>query len=79
MHLYKNNLNLYLILIFFISLFLSFSIYKDFGISIDEESTRKHGLVSLNYILSILNENFGFNYVIESNLPSLNNYEYKEK
>lgn len=78
MHLYKNNLNLYLILIFFISLFLSFSIYKDFGISIDEESTRKHGLVSLNYILSILNENFGFNYVIESNLPSLNNYEYKE-
>ena len=44
----KENLVLALL---FVSLFLiSTFLYKDFGISIDEDSTRIHGLVSLNYI-----------------------------
>ena len=51
-----NQLNKYLLFLFFIYLFISLWIYKDYGISIDEPSTRVHGLVSFNYIISILNK-----------------------
>ena len=42
--------HLLIILTFPLLIVLSVIIYKDYGISIDEESTRMHGLVSLNYI-----------------------------
>ena len=46
------------IIIFIIPFLISVNIYKDYGISIDEESTRYHGLVSLNYIIEFFNFNF---------------------
>ena len=49
----------FLILILIVPFLISFSIYKDYGISIDEESTRYHGLVSLNYIIEFFNFNDG--------------------
>ena len=71
----KENLVLALL---FVSLFLiSTFLYKDFGISIDEDSTRIHGLVSLNYIKILLNNYFHLNLNIDENLKKLENYEYK--
>ena len=71
-NIYKHN---YLFIIILIVTFLiSFSIYKDFGISIDEESTRYHGLVSLNYIIEVFN--FNFDHI--ENIKRLETYEYRE-
>jgi len=67
-----------LILIFPFLLFLSFNIYKDYGISIDEESTRLHGLVSLNYICELFFPNQQFGFQIENDIPLLNEYHAKE-
>ena len=75
---YKNKLNNYLILLFFIYFFFSFTIYKDYGISIDEPSTRFHGLVSFNYIIGLLNKFLFFNFTISESLPDLQNYEHRD-
>lgn len=75
---YKNKLNNYLIFLFFIYIILSLTIYKDYGISIDEPSTRFHGLVSFNYVVGILNKFFFFNFSVNENLPNLQNYEYRD-
>ncbi len=75
---HKNKLNYYLIILFFTYLFFSFSIYKDYGISIDEPSTRFHGLVSFNYIVGLLNKFFFFNFDINENLPNLQSYEHRD-
>ena len=49
---YKNLINNHLLFIILLPILVSLSlvVYKDYGISIDEESTRMHGLVSLNYL-----------------------------
>ena len=78
MNLKKKYFKILFYVFFSLLFFISLQFYKDFGISIDEESTRKHGIISLNYILSILNNFFGLNYRIEKDLPSLGNYEFKE-
>ena len=70
----KENLVLTLL---FVSLLISTFLYKDFGISIDEESTRHHGLVSLNYIKILINKYFNLNFEINQNIQDLENYEYK--
>jgi len=75
---HKNKLNNYLIILFFIYLFFSFLIYKDYGISIDEPSTRFHGLVSFNYIVGLLNKFLFFNFAINENLPNLQSYEHRD-
>ncbi len=64
----------FLILILIVPFLISFSIYKDYGISIDEESTRYHGLVSLNYII----EFFNFNFESIENIKRLETYEFRE-
>jgi hypothetical protein len=51
---YQIKFNTFLIVIIIIGFYL----HNDYGISIDEESTRYHGLVSLNYIIKILNNYF---------------------
>ena len=61
--------------IFFILFFIvGFNIYKDYGISIDEDNTRINGFVGLKYIFDI------FNYDYNSRLnafPSIS--EFPEK
>ena len=55
-----NQLNKYLLFLFYLFVYFLW-IYKDYGISIDD-STRVHGLVSFNYIISILNKFSFFNF-----------------
>lgn len=74
----KNKLNYYLFYLFCIYLFVNFYLYKDFGLSIDEPSTRIHGLVSFNYIIEILNKYLGFNFIENNSLPKLENYDFRE-
>ena len=62
---------------FFLLLGISLLLFKDYGISIDEESTRFHGIVTYNYILNILNNYFDFNFPIEIDSPDLENYEFR--
>jgi len=75
---FKKKIEYYLIFLFFLLLLISLFIFKDYGISIDEESTRYHGLVSFNYILEILNKIFGFKVFTNPGYPALENYEFKE-
>tara|TARA_A100001015_G_C14977373_1_gene707887 strand:- start:206 stop:1831 length:1626 start_codon:yes stop_codon:yes gene_type:complete len=69
--------NIVLVLLFILFFLISLLIYKDYGISIDEDSTRHHGLVSFNYIKILLNNSFNLNLSIDNNLQNLKNYEYK--
>ena len=69
--------NIVLVLLFILFFLISLLIYKDYGISIDEDSTRHHGLVSFNYIKILLNNSFNLNFSIDNNLQNLKNYEYK--
>ena len=57
---------------------IGFYLHNDYGISIDEESTRYHGLVSLNYIIKILNNYFYLNLNVLENITELKNYELRE-
>lgn len=62
------------IIVFFLSyFFIGFNIYKDYGISFDEETNRLYGLTNGNYILKkFLNENFYykiFTEVTQSKFP----------
>jgi len=66
-------------LFFFIGLIIiGYILYQDYGISLDEESTRFHGLVSLNYICELLFPNKKFEFQINSFIPKLGKYEYRE-
>ena len=71
----KNNFFIY---IFFIAYFvLGISIFKDFGISFDENINRTNGFVSLNYIIHF----FGLDVDLDpfyKNIPSLTNYIDRE-
>ena len=70
--------HIFIIIALPILLLLSFIIYKDYGISIDEESTRMHGLVSLNYLCNIFFPNSLFEFQINNKIPSFSSYPHKE-
>ena len=68
-----------IILFFFIILgVVGYILHKDYGISLDEESTRLHGLVSLNYISEFFFSNEKFAFQTNEIIPKLNEYDYKE-
>ena len=73
---YSENI---LVLFFFIGLIIiGYILHQDYGISLDEESTRFHGLVSLNYICELLFPNKKFEFQINNFIPKLHEYEYRE-
>ncbi len=72
------NDHIFIIIAFPILLLFSFIIFKDYGISIDEESTRMHGLVSLNYLCNIFFPNSLFEFQIKNQIPSFSSYPHKE-
>ena len=73
---YSKNIT---VLFFFIGLIIiGYILHQDYGISFDEESTRFHGLVSLNYICELLFPNKKFEFQINNFIPKLNEYEYRE-
>ena len=77
---YQNLLNNHLLFIILLPVLvlLSLVIYKDYGISIDEESTRMHGLVSLNYICNLFFPNTVFEFQSNNIIPELSSYPYKQ-
>ena len=72
------NQGLLILIFLIIAILLSLNIYKDYGISVDEESTRLHGIVSLNYICEILFPNHKFEFQINNTIPKLGTYDFKE-
>ena len=70
--------HLLIILTFPFLIILGLFIHKDYGISIDEESTRMHGLVSLNYISNLFFPDTLFDFQLINNIPDFYNYPYKE-
>ena len=76
----KDHLKKYILVILTLPsiVLLSLFIFKDYGISIDEESTRMHGLVSLNYICSLFFSNTVFDFQNYNTIPNLDTYPYKE-
>lgn len=74
---FKENHNT--ILIFFIPLILvliGFSIYRDYGISLDEEISRNNGLVSIKYICDFLFPQYTSGFDLIKNVPELKNYGF---
>lgn len=70
----KNNKSYYIYILFFILFVAGFNIYKDYGISIDEDNTRINGFVGLRYIY----DTFGFKYDgILNNFPKINDFPEK--
>ena len=73
---YSENI---IVLFFFIGLaIIGYILHQDYGVSFDEESTRFHGLVSLNYICELLFPNKKFEFQINNFIPKLDEYEYRE-
>ena len=70
----KSNNN-YTSYVFFLLFFIvGFNVYKDYGISIDEDNTRINGFVGLKYLFEI----FNYDYKSSLNLfPDIN--EFPEK
>ena len=65
------------ILIFIIPLILiliGFAVYRDYGISLDEEISRNNGLVSIKYICDFLFPHYSDNFELIKNAPDLKNY-----
>ena len=77
---YKNLINNHLLFIILLPILISLSlvVYKDYGISIDEESTRMHGLVSLNYLCNFFFPNTIFEFQSNNIIPELSSYPYKQ-
>ena len=69
---------IFIILFFAALLAAGYILHKDYGISLDEESTRFHGIVSLNYICEIFFPNQKFEFQINNSIPKLLQYEFNE-
>ena len=67
------------ILIFIIPLilfFIGFFIYRDYGVSLDEEISRNNGLVSIKYICDLFFPNYADNFDLIKNVPNFENYGF---
>ena len=68
--------NLYIYLFFFIYFLIGLLIYKDYGLSFDEEVHRENGFISLKYILDFFNISYDFSNVtqlISGEIPEITN------
>ena len=71
----KENHNTILIFIIpLILIFIGFAVYRDYGISLDEEISRNNGLVSIKYICDFLFPHYADNFELIKNAPDLKNY-----
>tara|TARA_B100000767_G_scaffold169622_1_gene158820 strand:+ start:679 stop:2328 length:1650 start_codon:yes stop_codon:yes gene_type:complete len=61
-----------------ILILIGFAIYKDYGISIDEEITRKNGLVSIKYICDFLLSQYNCNFESIKNIANLKDYSDRQ-
>lgn len=65
--------NFFLISFFLIIFLIGLNIFSHYGISIDEDNSRTNGLVSLNYVIEILNLD-AFEKLKSLNLPQIHEY-----
>ena len=69
------------ILIFIIPLILvliGYWVYRDYGVSLDEEISRMNGLVSIKYICELLFPQIAYNFELIKNIPNLESYSDKQ-
>ena len=75
----SNRFENIIVLFFFIILtIVGYILHTDYGISLDEESTRLHGFVTLNYICEFFFPNEKFSFQTNNIIPKLNDYAFKE-
>ena len=73
----KENHNTILIFIIpLILILIGLSVYRDYGISFDEEISRNNGLVSIKYICDFLFPNYASNLELIKNVPELKYYGF---
>jgi hypothetical protein len=74
----QNKKNRKLAIILFISFFLIGSlIFKDYGVSSDEYSSRIKGFVTLKYLADKISPNLNKNYQKDKKIPEIDNYKQK--
>jgi len=72
----KENHNTILIFIIpLILILIGFAVYRDYGISSDEEITRNNSLVSIKYIFDVLFPQYTDNFELLKNVPNLRDYD----
>ena len=57
---------------------IGFIIYRDYGISLDEQITRNNGLVSIKYICDFLLPQYTCNFESIKNVPNLKDYSDRQ-
>ena len=60
--------------IFLLIFLIGLNLYDQYGISIDEDNSRENGLISLKYILELLNLNLYDNFK-DLSLPQIHEYQ----
>ena len=75
---FLNCKNIIILFFFIILVIVGYILHDDYGISLDEESTRLHGIVSLNYICEFFFPNEKFAFQTNNLIPKLSEYEFKE-
>jgi len=75
---FLNYKNIIILFFFIILVIVGYILHDDYGISLDEESTRLHGIVSLNYICEFFFPNEKFAFQTNNLIPKLSEYEFKE-
>ena len=59
-----------------ILILIGFAVYRDYGVSLDEEISRNNGLVSIKYICDLLFPVYADNLELIKNVPELNEYGF---
>ena len=75
----KENHNTILIFIIpLILILIGFAVFRDYGISSDEEITRNNSLVSIKYIFDVLFSQYTDNFELLKNVPNLRDYDHSD-
>ena len=73
----KENHNTILIFVIpSILILIGFAVYRDYGVSLDEEISRNNGLVSIKYICDLLFPVYANNLELIKNVPELKDYGF---
>ena len=74
----KNYINIIVTLLPIVMIFVGYKIFKDYGISIDENITRYNGLVSTKYIINFLSLEKYYNLDLFKDVVQLKDWSDKQ-
>ena len=74
----KNHNTILTFIIPLILILIGFTVYKDYGISLDEEITRENGIVTIKYLYEFLFPQSAENLKLIQNVPNLSEYWQKQ-